>query len=216
MIKRLGLTITDYSTVQLVKLCISAVTVFLPRIIDSFIMSHYILIHYIRCLYCSIRLCRYVGLNGPLACNINLQQVTNVTYLFTAGNSGLMATQVKLEVIGYGSVKLYFPSLSVKVCDFVVLWYARVMHWLFSSILLLSIFISEKTLRKQYSVQTIVQGLITLHTTKLCGVLILHTVVVVHVIVWGLYPYCCKPVHSLARTLYLFKVWRINRVIRKL
>ena len=67
-------------------------------------------------------LCGYVGLNLPLACNINLYQVTNVTYVFTAGNSGLMATQVKLEVIGYGSVKLYFPSLSVQVCDFVVLW----------------------------------------------------------------------------------------------
>ena len=45
-----------------------------------------------------------------------------------------MATQVKLEVIGYGAVKFYFSDLSVKVCDFVVLWYARVMHWLFSSI----------------------------------------------------------------------------------
>jgi len=31
---------------------------------------------------------------------------------------------------------------------------------------------------------------------------------------WGLYPYCCKSVHSLTRTLYLFKVWRINRVVR--
>ena len=50
----------------------------------------------------------------PLACNINLYQVTNVTYVFTAGNSGLMATQVKLEVIGYGLLSYTFQAFQLK------------------------------------------------------------------------------------------------------
>ena len=90
----------------------------------------------------------YVGLNGPLACNINLYQVTNVTYVLRLGIRALW----RPSFVGsyWYCLSSFLGRYLVIVCD--LLFFGCQINALASlvSILSLSISISEKTLGSRF------------------------------------------------------------------